>query len=186
MNSRRNEMAHPRHARLRGVMLFEMLIVVALLGVILLLASRVFITSFALVKQANTAERAVSQWRSATDQLRQDVWNADTIELIDKTTVRISCADGPTVQWRRETETITQTLVKQVLHRRVTDQGRTESSRRWTDHGWDGAFEVHGPVLVVNIPRNQHLPETQLHLVSQLALISPPDSPPDSFRETAP
>jgi type II secretory pathway pseudopilin PulG len=65
----------------RGFTLLEMTIIVALLAVFSLMASRLFMSTVKTATQASETESAMSRFDLILDQLRRDVWNAQSMTV---------------------------------------------------------------------------------------------------------
>jgi len=81
-----------------GYSLIEMLVVIALLGVFLLIASRLYVATVQTQKQAVTLEHRVHQLRDLTDHLEHDVWSADQVE-VQPSGIRVTPGEGQPVRW---------------------------------------------------------------------------------------
>lgn len=103
--------------RRRGFMLLTMLVVLILLGVGALLASRLFLASLRTTAAAQETHTRAVRFDGMLRQLRQDVWSAGRIDSVDTQTFDLITSAG-TVQWRFGADAaITRTALEEPAHR---------------------------------------------------------------------
>lgn len=151
---------HPQRRR-TGYSLIEMVVVIMLLGVFMVMASRLFMQCFSINNEAIRAGDAIVQTERIVHLLRADVWGASSLQCDDRDEVMIEMSDGSTVRWALGVTT-------------DDDQTQTELTRTVNQ---DGHVETGNP-MPLDAPLAFHTDGHDLYLTSQtdtLRLIRVPD-----------
>jgi Tfp pilus assembly protein PilX len=149
-----------RHRRNRGILLFEILIVLALLAVFLIVSARLFTSMIRLSRQASDAEDRMARFDSAVRMLRSDAWGAAEMSVDAGEALTLS-TDGGRIEWRSDEPS--------ALTRIMTASDGTTRQQRWPELGGRLRFRVEGPVLIVaGDERSGRAGE--MHLTSQVQL----------------
>jgi type II secretory pathway component PulJ len=82
-----------------GIMLTELLFVMAILVVILALEAQLFNSSMRTIAALPLAQARASQLNQMTTALGRDVWGASTIELTGPRQVALGYPDGSSTRW---------------------------------------------------------------------------------------
>jgi hypothetical protein len=80
-------------------MLLEMLVVIGIVMVALIIQAQVFRASMRQISQAPDVERQLLGINQVQNTLRQDVWGASGIAVIDPSSVTLTYPDGHSVGW---------------------------------------------------------------------------------------
>jgi type II secretory pathway pseudopilin PulG len=167
-------------ARLRrGYFLFEMMLVLAVLGVFAIVASKLLITSMNASIDAQRRVETAERFDLAMNQLRADVWSAKDIEA-DGLSTTLHQPDGRKVIWRIEpadpfdAAPVAPNSARMVNISRHTESadGKAEAASndtRWNDLPPGMAFTAAGPTLRVRTP-TASLSADSLTMISQLQL----------------
>lgn len=112
-------MNHHRRTRSRpgGWLLIEMLVVLSLLGLFLLLASRLFIGIARIERDTRHNQMMVTRFDSMLWRLRRDVWHATAIDAPGNAALNLTLSTGERVMW--------------AFDEAVTREG-SDGSRNWT------------------------------------------------------
>jgi prepilin-type N-terminal cleavage/methylation domain-containing protein len=86
----------------RGFSLIEVLLALSLLGVFLLIASRVIVANFHTQAANLAAEGNTARFDRAVIMLREDVANSKSVEMPEAAVLRIHLPDNQTVEWRAD------------------------------------------------------------------------------------
>ncbi len=89
--------------RQRAFSLIELVILLALLGVFMLVGSRLFAHSMGLSRDAAAHERTVARVDHLLRELRRDVWSARSIDIDEDQTVRLEQPGDGSVRWSVQT-----------------------------------------------------------------------------------
>jgi prepilin-type N-terminal cleavage/methylation domain-containing protein len=86
----------------RGYSLLETLFAISLLGVFLLIASRVIVANFDTTRATLLADGNTSRFDRAVIALRADVVNSSSVEMPEPTLLRIHGPGNQTIEWRTD------------------------------------------------------------------------------------
>lgn len=155
----------PHHRRPSGWSLIELIAIMAILGTVLLVASKVLMTSLAIYKTSHEQLTALNGWNHAAATLRDDAWNAATFELDNSDSeLLIRQPNGRSIAWR---------ILRSdgcSLSRTVTLNDDVVAEQTWERLGHDVAFELDRPVLVLLTDRLGVPRADRYVMVSQLQL----------------
>lgn len=84
----------------RGFSLLEMVVVLALLVVMSIVAIPIARWTILKMAASQTTMSAASRFDNAMQRLRQDVWQAESIDASIPQTLLLTCADGHQIQWQ--------------------------------------------------------------------------------------
>jgi hypothetical protein len=126
-----------------------MLVVLGLLGVFAVVATRLIHTTLGLYREAGRVEDEAQWVDAAVRQLRRDVWSAGEVTLQGTQAVTVSTGGTGAVEWRVDPQGA---LVRSALVRSAPGGGDgAGATRRWPEVGgrltfaWDGvALTVRG------------------------------------------
>ena len=85
--------------RKHGMLLYEMIFVIAILGVVMVLEAELFNASMRTVGAMPAAQAQTAQLVQMTETLRRDVWSATSIEQSDPRRILVVQADGSNIAW---------------------------------------------------------------------------------------
>lgn len=155
----------PHHRRSNGWSLIELFAIIAILGVVLLVASKVLMTSMAIYRTSHDQLTALNGWNHAVATLRDDVWNASILQLDNNDSeLLIRQPNGRSITWRiLRSESCS-------LSRTVTVNNDVIAEQTWQELGHDVAFELDRPVLVLLADRLGVPRADRYAMVSQLQL----------------
>ncbi len=155
----------PHHRRSSGWSLIELFAIIAILGMVLLVASKVLMTSMAIYRTSHEQLVVLNGWNHAVATLRDDVWNAAILQLDNNDSeLLIRQPNGRSIAWR---------ILRSdgcSLRRTVTLNDDVVAEQTWERLGHDVAFELDRPVLVlltdrVGVPRaDRYVMVSQLQL----------------------
>ena len=120
----------------RGFVLMELMLVLGLLAIFAIVASRVVIISLKAMAQSGDQHEQIVRFESAMSSLRRDAWSARQMSSADPQTISITNDDG----------TITWSIEKDELVRKTSDPHLTQ---RWALET-KLSFAVSGPTLTVS------------------------------------
>jgi|GEM_PF-4308289 len=83
----------------RGFMLIEMMIVLSLLAIFAVAATRLMVLCIRVPKQVGQKRDQIVRFDLAMGRLRQDIWRASTLRCIDAHTLQIQSPGDPEVTW---------------------------------------------------------------------------------------
>ena len=83
----------------RGFMLIEMMIVLSLLAVFAVAATRLMVLCIRVPNQVGQKRDQIVRFDLAMSRLRQDIWRASTLRCIDAHTLQIQSHGDPDVTW---------------------------------------------------------------------------------------
>jgi len=135
----------PHHRRSGGWSLIELFAIIGILGVVLLVASKILMTSLMIYRTSQEHLTALNGWNHAVATLRDDVWNAATFELNDDDSeLLIRQPNGRSITWR---------ILRSdgcSLSRKVKVTDRVIAEQTWERFGHDDvAFELERPILLL-------------------------------------
>jgi prepilin-type N-terminal cleavage/methylation domain-containing protein len=105
----------------RGFSLIEVLLALSLLGVFLLIASRVIVANIHAQTANLTAEGNTARFDRAVIALRADVANSKSVEMPEPAVLRIHLADNQTIEWRADHHS----LIRSASDNRTWDVGQS-------------------------------------------------------------
>lgn len=105
----------------RGFSLTEMLLAISLLGVFMLIASRVIVANVRAQGSNLAAEANTARFDRAVIMLREDVAHSKSVEMPEPATLRIHLANNQTVDWYTDH----QSLARKASDNRAWDIGQT-------------------------------------------------------------
>lgn len=143
----------------RGFTLFEMMVVLGLLGVVSVLGVRVFRSANRMQLDAAARQSAATSFDRAISQLRSDAWAASSFDCPDEHTLRVTSNPGRTVEWQFVGDALTRT------------GSAGEREQRWSRMGAEIRFRPRGPTVRVEAA-TAHQPPQQMTLVSQQMLLA--------------
>jgi len=129
-----------RADHITGYTLIHMVMALSLLGVFVLISSRLFVGTLETTQQAQRQHRRVFLSERVAHQLRRDAWRAQSIAAAAPTKV--------TLQTPRQRITW-QTLEDKALRRTVVTHGTSRKDKQRFDLKADLRFESDGPLLRV-------------------------------------
>ncbi len=88
------------HRRCNGWTLMELITIMAILGVVMLAASKLLMASLAIHHKSHDQLTQMNGRRHAIDTLRRDVWNAAQMTLDQDKSLVIHQAAGRVILWR--------------------------------------------------------------------------------------
>ena len=141
----------------RAFTIFEMMVVIGLMGVVSLLGLRVFRAASQMQLESAERQSAAASFDKAVQQIRADAWAATKLDCPDPHTLRVTIGPTRTVTWHSSGNTLTRT---------VPD----EHDQHWSRLGADVAFRVDGSVVSVSTAAGKSLPQ-DISLVSQRMLL---------------
>lgn len=83
----------------RGFMLIEMMLVLSLLAIFALAATRLMVLCIRVPKQVGQKRDQIVRFDLAMGRLRQDIWRASALRCIDVHTLQIQSPGDPDVTW---------------------------------------------------------------------------------------
>jgi prepilin-type N-terminal cleavage/methylation domain-containing protein len=86
----------------RGFMLVELMVVISLLAVFALVATKVLVLSINVPHEVGKKRDAIVRFDSVVTRLRDDVWTASAIQSPDPRTLEIHSNTGPAITWKIE------------------------------------------------------------------------------------
>lgn len=95
--------ARKTQPRRRGYLFFEMILLLALIGIFALVAGKLLFTTMNAMAQTQRREETARRFDVATNLMRADVWSAQLIEA-DGPSATLHEPDGQTIVWRAESE----------------------------------------------------------------------------------
>ena len=153
----------PHHRRSGGWSMIELFAIIAILGTVLLVASKVLMTSLVICRTSHEQLVALNGWNHVVATLRDDVWNAATFELDNNDSeLVIRQPNGRSIAWR---------ILRAdgySLSRTVTLNNDIVAEQTWQKLGHDVAFELDRPVLVLLTDRFGVPRADRYAMVSQL------------------
>lgn len=87
----------------RGFMLIEMMIVLSLLAIFAVAATRLMVLCIRVPKQVGQKRDQIVRFDLAMGRLRQDIWRANSLRCMDAHTLQIQSPGLPDVIWKSET-----------------------------------------------------------------------------------
>ena len=139
-------------AHRRGMMLFELLIVIMLLGVFGLVASRAFVATMTLNHQVGVVHTQTMRFDAAMRAMRADVWGAPEMHARDGR-IAMRSSDGQAIEWSVERDgTIVRT---------------GKDTERWPVGVSGIAMRVEGVEAIVTVPDTRQGRGSELRLASQ-------------------
>jgi len=84
----------------QGYVITEMIVAVALIGVLALLVGELFIVSFNAMQKATRRDNLLHRTDAAIRILRQDTWSAEKITIDAPNAVHLSTSSGNQITWQ--------------------------------------------------------------------------------------
>ncbi len=153
----------------RGVAILEMIVTVAVLGVLLVAATRVARQSLevsAMTRRAQVLEREIGPVKAA---MQADVWNALEFQTPDAWTLIVRQAEARSVIWRVVDDVEAGRGVQ--LERAVWSEGRMLAQLRWPVALGEIRLRRDGPMLLATFTPGRGEPITE-QWCSQLEILS--------------
>ena len=145
----------------RGWSLIEMLVVIMLLTVFMVIASKLLVTAMVATGDADKSIAALTRNDLIITRMRRDVWDAQALAADASNTLVVSPADGPTVTWKTSGDGSS-------LSRSYTDGAAGRIENVYRDLGAVMSFAVDGHAVTVDIAQGPDRPTARLSLVSQV------------------
>lgn len=144
-----NQSAHQSY-RVRGAMLVQMMVAIALLSVFMLIAIKLAHTTMTIIERYQQPPRWNEPVDEAIEQIRRDVWNAYEVGHTNSSSVIIKMNEQHQIVWSMKQG-------EGKLERSKWSLGTKESARLYDLPGGEMTFARHGHALVVHLEslRNQ-------------------------------
>lgn len=149
---------HPRQSG--GLVLIDMIALLALLGVFLLVSGQLFVLTVRAQAQADRAMGETTRLDAAVSALRRDVWGSRALVAEGGHTLRLAAREGDVI-W-------------EVAENGVLRRESPDGVRVFADLGQAAAFEVAGPVATVRLRPVGREEVSALPMVSQVMLMEAP------------
>ena len=155
----------PHYRRSGGWSMIELFAIIGILGAVMLVASKVLMTSMAIYRMSHEQLVVLNGWNHTVATLRDDVWNASTFELANNDSeLVIRQPNGWLIAWR---------ILRSegcALSRTVTLNNDVVAEQTWRKLGHDVAFELDSSVLLLLADRFGAPRADRYAMVSQLQL----------------
>jgi prepilin-type N-terminal cleavage/methylation domain-containing protein len=92
-------MTAPYRPQRRAFSLIEMIVVVSLLAVFMLVATRLFNMCWKTINVAATGQNEANQNLAMLNLLRNDVWSAGQVRIVDAATLELATETGEPLKW---------------------------------------------------------------------------------------
>ncbi|MCL2645534.1 MAG: type II secretion system GspH family protein [Phycisphaerales bacterium] len=114
-----------KYRQAHGYILTEMLIAVAIMGVLAVLVGDLFMISFGSMRKASSRDNLLYRMDAAIGSLRRDTWAAEKISMDAANHVDLKMPSGEQVSWRMSE--------KGVLSRTLQRKGEAAQNQTWPE-----------------------------------------------------
>lgn len=142
----------------RGFTLLEMIVVCGLVAFAGLVSMRLFRATLRTWGQSANEQAVQSRFDQSTNQLRRDVWSADSVKVLNENAIEIH-RTGMTISWKIDGSGISRTA------------DHPADTRNWPSLG-KLTFEARGPMVVVHLAPAHEEAGGQIVLMSQTMLLA--------------
>lgn len=134
-------------SRTAGFSLIEVVLVLTLLTIFAGVATKLFVGSFVIKKDALHAGQSIAQNDATIRRLRTDVWGASAIRSDGPDQATIEMHDGSGVRWELHVTTIDDETQAHLIRTEIRDGVETPGDPLWAPLGI--GFEADGPGLLL-------------------------------------
>ena len=143
--------------RHRGFMLIEMMLVLSLLAIFAVAATRLTVLCIRVPKQVGQKRDQIVRFDRAMARLQQDLWRASSVRCMDNHTLQLQSPGQPDVTWKAQGDQIS---------RSMTDSSRAE---QWS-LGAEFSFSARPAGVEIDV-RERNGTIDQIEMTSQAMLL---------------